>query len=726
MTPKASVDPDPQELENHLTILGSKIRIAIMQYLSWNNNLHDFGDIEVYLQSLFSESFKLSYHLKKLEDFNYIEKTVRGYELTRLGHQILPLIKNFEEIITNQTQISIRTSRYSLEAFQESVIEEKLIQEAEIPRDQAKSIAREARQRLTEAKVTYLTAPLIREYVNAILIERHMEDYRHKLTRLGLPPFDVKTHLQSERFHHPNEMMQFFGQNVWEQFTLLNILNQNYADLFLSGNIILGNLSHYSLTPLEFITAGSSLITQLQIFVKTELSPFFGKEEYRELFKLSLTEFISCFYSYLMLLYPFYPNGINLIRFDEFLFEFSKNYGDQHIKELWMQVFLMLPLNWPITLGISFRSPHFLIDPILDVYFDSLSYSIDYYKQFPVIQIHLMKEEVDCLLNTPKVLDLPIRLQKLLSLMMAHNLNLDQFSKWGEKDCEYLHSNLQIPIQFKNVDEIQVSAVLEKISINCFSLYNKFHEINSHFFKALETYLYRVFDYCERKAHLIEKNQKLFTHWHILDQIAQNSSDSPKYFVGISLHGLNELIFTKTNLEIKDQAENRKIAVKILKYVQKLCEKQNEQKPQVLNYSLADMHLHPSLIKPPNHIGTLPQNILFPSTSLHYKGFKYTLHYSEKPLTLEHLASIYNTFGQAKLPELSISTTFPSNLDIQKKDDWLKALQTLLQTNITRIGMSEHPSFWTTLEHPTKLNYSRYFGKIFTTVEFQQQFLNIS
>lgn len=723
MTPKSPVNPDPQELENHLMILGSKIRIAIMQYLGLNNYLHDFGDIESYLQSLFSESFKLSYHLKKLEDSKYVEKTSKGYELTRLGHQILPIIRNFEDIINNQTQIRIRTSRYSLEPFKESIIEEKLIQEADIPPNQAKSIAREARQRLAEAKVTYLTAPLIREYVNAILIERHMEDYRHKLTRLGLPPFDVKTYLESASFSNPNEMMFFFGQNVWEQFTLLNTLNQNYADLFLSGNIILGNLAHYSLTPMEFITAGSALVKELYAFSKTNLSPYFGRENYEKLFDLSIAEFVSCFYQYLKKLHPFYPNGLNILRFDEFLYEFSNIYGEENIKQLWIQVFLMLPKNWSITLGISFRAPSYILDPIIDLYVESLTYSIDYFKQFPILQIHLMKEQITKYLEASHFSDLSPRLQNLLTLTTSHNVNLDQFSKWGEKDCEYLHTNLQVPIHFKNIHNIEASAVLEKISINCLTLYNKFHEVDVHYFKALEGYLYRVFDYCERKAHLLEKNQFLFRDWTKLQEITQFSKRDGKFFVGISLHGLNEMIFSKTNLSIKDQLENRQLAIKVLKYVQTLIEKQNEQKTQLLHYTLADLHLHPSLINPPNYIGRLPETILSSSGDSHYKGFQYTFHYSDNPLSLEHLFTIYKDFGDAKFPELSISTAFPRNLNAQKKEDWLQFLQSLLKTKLTRIAMYQYPAFWMILENMNNEQYSRYFGKIFTYKDFFKKFL---
>ena len=333
-------DKDPQILEEHLMILGSKIRIAILQYLGDDNILRDFRDIEAYLQTLFSDSFKLSYHLKKLEEYNYLEKTKKGYELTQQGHKTLPVISNFHAILTDQTPIYIRTSKYSLEPFQESIIVQNLVQEAEMSLNQAKIIAREARKRLADAKVTYLTAPLIREYVNAILIEHHLEDYRHKLTRLGLPPFDITKALNSHSFLNPGEITHFLGQNMWEQYTLLNILNQNYADLFLSGDIILGNLAHFSLTSMECILSGISLREQLNVYLESSLSPFSGQTDLRNIFDLSITEFAYCVNQFFHLIKPFYPNGLVILRFDEFLYDFLDSFSEKQLELLWTQVFL--------------------------------------------------------------------------------------------------------------------------------------------------------------------------------------------------------------------------------------------------------------------------------------------------------------------------------------------------------------------------------------------------
>jgi hypothetical protein len=63
----------------------------------------------------------------------------------------------------------------------------------------AKEIAEEAKKRLKTLRKPFLTAPLIREVINAILIEKNLSDYRHKLTRLGIPPYDIKCMLGLHR-----------------------------------------------------------------------------------------------------------------------------------------------------------------------------------------------------------------------------------------------------------------------------------------------------------------------------------------------------------------------------------------------------------------------------------------------------------------------------------------------------------------------------------------------
>jgi ribonucleoside-triphosphate reductase len=70
----------------------------------------------------------------------------------------------------------VRTSKYSIENFDRKKIAESLRLEAGVPEETAENVAKEVEERLLKMKVKYLTAPLIREFVNAILIEKGMEE----------------------------------------------------------------------------------------------------------------------------------------------------------------------------------------------------------------------------------------------------------------------------------------------------------------------------------------------------------------------------------------------------------------------------------------------------------------------------------------------------------------------------------------------------------------------
>jgi len=136
---------------------------------------------------------RFAYHLKYLLKADLIEPNVetKEYDLTDVGRTMIGFTEEIEQRFFKRKKILVRTSRLAIEEFDRNKIVESLIQEANVPVELAQKIARETEKRLSESKTKYLTAPLIREIVNAILVEKGLEEYRHKLTRLGLPVFDV-------------------------------------------------------------------------------------------------------------------------------------------------------------------------------------------------------------------------------------------------------------------------------------------------------------------------------------------------------------------------------------------------------------------------------------------------------------------------------------------------------------------------------------------------------
>jgi ribonucleoside-triphosphate reductase len=200
---------------------------------------------------------RFAYHLKFLLKADLVEPDAetKKYRLTDLGRMLVDVTESIEEHAFKRRKMMVRTSRLAMEEFDRNKIAESLVKEANVPPDLAQKIARETEGRLLEVKAKYLTAPLIREFVNAILIEKRLEEYRHKLTRLGLPVYDVTQLIKSAGTKNLSveAVHRAAGDSVIEEYTLLNVLPRDIADAHLSGSLHLSNLGTWILKPNEIM-----------------------------------------------------------------------------------------------------------------------------------------------------------------------------------------------------------------------------------------------------------------------------------------------------------------------------------------------------------------------------------------------------------------------------------------------------------------------------------------
>jgi len=200
---------------------------------------------------------RFAYHLKSLLKADLIEPDVetKEYRLTDLGRNVIDFTEDIEKRFFKRKKILVRTSRLAIEEFDRNRIVESLVKEANVSVDLAQKVARETEKRLSEFKTKYLTAPLIREIVNALLVEKGLEEYRHKLTRLGLPVFEVTQLIKSTgaTSQSVEAVHRAAGDAVIEEYTLLNVLPRDIADAHLSGALHLDNLGTWVLKPNEFM-----------------------------------------------------------------------------------------------------------------------------------------------------------------------------------------------------------------------------------------------------------------------------------------------------------------------------------------------------------------------------------------------------------------------------------------------------------------------------------------
>jgi ribonucleoside-triphosphate reductase len=197
---------------------------------------------------------RFAYHLKFLLKADLIEADVevKKYFLTDLGKMVLDVADRVEKKAFSSKNMMVRTSHFTLEEFDQNKIANSLIKEADVPPELAQKAAKEAEKRLFKSKTTYITAALIREVVNGILIEKGFEEYRHKLTRVGMPIHEVTTYIEAKEYPiDASDLLIKAGQNLLGEYTLLNVFPRDIADAHLSGSINIDNLGTWLLKPSE-------------------------------------------------------------------------------------------------------------------------------------------------------------------------------------------------------------------------------------------------------------------------------------------------------------------------------------------------------------------------------------------------------------------------------------------------------------------------------------------
>lgn len=236
--------------------VSAPLRFQILKLLHVHNSL---GYSEIMSQMGLNpgrDAGKFAYHLRTLlkAGLSEVDKDSKKYRLTALGNTMIGFSQEVEEhILREEGKLLVRTSRFAMEEFDREKIAQALNREAGIPLDLAKRIAEETEERLLKLDSLHLTAPLIREFVNAILVEKGLQEYRRKHTRLGLPVYDVTTLFENSEAVSTNveDIRYLTGKSVMRDYVFLNVLPRKVADAHLSGNIHVNNAESWIIKPDE-------------------------------------------------------------------------------------------------------------------------------------------------------------------------------------------------------------------------------------------------------------------------------------------------------------------------------------------------------------------------------------------------------------------------------------------------------------------------------------------
>ncbi len=155
-------------------------------------------------------------------------------------------------------EIYVRTSSQTFERFNRSKIIDSLLNETKIGEKQAEKIGEEVEKFIRNSNLDYVSAPLIREIVNAKLIENGMEDVRRLYTRVGLPVFDITNLIDkgskenANLQYNPETIHKLMADKMSKEYTLTKILPKDIADSHIGGQIHIHDMDYFATRPFCF------------------------------------------------------------------------------------------------------------------------------------------------------------------------------------------------------------------------------------------------------------------------------------------------------------------------------------------------------------------------------------------------------------------------------------------------------------------------------------------
>ncbi|MCK5187689.1 MAG: anaerobic ribonucleoside-triphosphate reductase, partial [Deltaproteobacteria bacterium] len=142
----------------------------------------------------------------------------------------------------------VRTSDEDMSFWNRQRIVDALVKEAYVDMATAEEISKEVQEQIIASKISVITSPLIRELVNARLIEKGLEKARKMHTRLGVPLYDVDQfilHPNKENAnvpHGPEATNLTLAENIKKEYALLSVFSQSIGDAHMRGDIHLHDL----------------------------------------------------------------------------------------------------------------------------------------------------------------------------------------------------------------------------------------------------------------------------------------------------------------------------------------------------------------------------------------------------------------------------------------------------------------------------------------------------
>ena len=151
---------------------------------------------------------------------------------------------------TTDLTLFIRTSAEEIAPWNRQRIVDALMREAGIDDQLATQISKEVEKQIVSSGIGLLTTALVRELVNARLIERGMEKERRLHGRLGFPLYDVRQlilHQNKENAntpHSPEGTNLLFAEGIKKEFSLHDVFSADVGEAHAAGDIHIHGLGY--------------------------------------------------------------------------------------------------------------------------------------------------------------------------------------------------------------------------------------------------------------------------------------------------------------------------------------------------------------------------------------------------------------------------------------------------------------------------------------------------
>ena len=140
-------------------------------------------------------------------------------------------------------RMHVHTSKERIEGFDRGNIIKSLLRETSLPRTIAERIGHEVEGKIKDLKISYLDTALIRELVNARLLEYGYENIYRQYARLGLPVYDIAEKV-SKGFYENYELIK--------EYSLQKLIPHEIREQHFSSDIHISALGEFPTKPYAY------------------------------------------------------------------------------------------------------------------------------------------------------------------------------------------------------------------------------------------------------------------------------------------------------------------------------------------------------------------------------------------------------------------------------------------------------------------------------------------